>query len=182
MTAVRGLLPGRLLASAGPLPRHPPTADFGQLGWVLEIDDDDDVSEIAVCGRREIGVALIEIEAVHALPAGFPSAQQMRFARVGHVVNVGAALPISRRRVRIVEVEFLIDDHGVAGHAYLVRMRAGRHFQLGHDNRIFRIAHVDDGGAVGRAHVTDEGEAIADDDLAAAGHVDVTHLPHAKRL
>ncbi len=66
MAAVRGAFPGRLLATRGPLARHPPAANLLRLGRLLEVDDGDDVAEIAVELGRAINVAAVEGETVHA--------------------------------------------------------------------------------------------------------------------
>ena len=63
-----------VLAAGRPLARHPPAPDLSRIGRVLEVEDHHDVADIAVGGRRDIGVAAVEIEAVHARAAGAPLA------------------------------------------------------------------------------------------------------------
>jgi hypothetical protein len=117
-----------------------------------------------------------------ALPFRFPVAQQLRVAAVGNVIDADAAAKLRRRIVGIVEVELLIDDHQVAAHAHLVGMRARLHPQFGEHLRVLRIAHIDNRRAEGRAHVADIGKAVLDDDLAAAGAIDIADLLQPRRL
>src|SRR5262249_49448470 len=65
MAAMGGTFPARLLAPGNPLPGHPPAANFLRLCRVLEVDDTNDVTKIAVEFRRAIDVAAIEGEPVH---------------------------------------------------------------------------------------------------------------------
>ena len=89
---------------------------------------------------------------------------------------------------------FAIDEHEVAVHADLVRVRARRHRQFGEQLRLFRVFDVDDLRAVRVTHVPDVSNLVLDHDLAAAGaivpihcvqtvtvvlHVDVTDLADA---
>src|SRR4029077_18776525 len=64
MAAMPAPLPGRGLAAGGPLPRHPPFRD--RLGPVRvgEVEDHDDVADIALFLRRDVGVGAVRIEAV----------------------------------------------------------------------------------------------------------------------
>ena len=66
MAAVPPALPGRRLAACGPLPRHPPAGDRLGPGRVGEIEDHDDVADIAVLLGRDVGIAPVRIEAVRA--------------------------------------------------------------------------------------------------------------------
>src|SRR5262249_59875512 len=68
MAAMGGTFPVRILAPGNPLPGHPPAANFLRFGRVLEIDDSNDVTEIAVEFGRAIDVAAIEVNAVHTPP------------------------------------------------------------------------------------------------------------------
>jgi hypothetical protein len=70
---------------------HPPSADLDRITRILKIENDDDMREIAVRGRREISIALIQIEAVYALAAGFPAAQKLRFTWIGDIIDADSA-------------------------------------------------------------------------------------------
>src|SRR5204863_9856594 len=78
MAAMRRAFPARRLAAGRPLPRHPPLANELGARRILEVDDADDVAEIAVHFRRAVDVAAIEGEAMH------PAAGEARAAlRIG---------------------------------------------------------------------------------------------------
>ena len=58
---------------------------------VLEVEDHHDVAEIAVELGRQIGVAAVEGEAVHAGAVALPIADFDRFARIGNVEDAEPA-------------------------------------------------------------------------------------------
>src|SRR5215211_8325373 len=66
MTAMRRAFPGRLLATGGPLARHPPPADLFRTVRPLEINDRDDVAEIRVELGRAVHIPAVECEAMHS--------------------------------------------------------------------------------------------------------------------
>src|SRR5882757_3378262 len=68
----RPRVPGIRLAAGLPLPRDPPTPDLFGAGRILQIEDHHDVADVALGGRRNIGIASVEIVAVYALSRGSP--------------------------------------------------------------------------------------------------------------
>src|SRR5204863_8392263 len=64
MAAMPAPLPGRGLAAGGPLPRHPPARDRLGPGRVGEVEDHDDVADIALFLRRDVGIGAVRIETV----------------------------------------------------------------------------------------------------------------------
>src|SRR3546814_10105337 len=68
-----------------------------------------------------------------------------------------------------------IGDHEVADDPHLVGVRGVvAESDLGDDSRVLGVAHVEDGGAVGRLHVADVGIAVLHHHLAAARQVEVS--------
>src|SRR5262245_66567729 len=67
MQAVLGPLRMRRLAGRGVLSRHPPARDLDRLRRTADVVDDENVTDEPVHLSRDIGVALVDIEAVHAL-------------------------------------------------------------------------------------------------------------------
>ena len=56
----------RLLAACRPLAWHMPATDFFGLGRIFHVEYDYDVADVAIHRRRDVGVAAVEIVAVHA--------------------------------------------------------------------------------------------------------------------
>src|SRR5262245_16171992 len=83
----RPIVPGIGFAAGLPLAGDPPAAHLLRLLRVLEVEDHGDVADIALGGRRDIGVAAVEIVAVHALAVGAPFADLARLAGLGHVID-----------------------------------------------------------------------------------------------
>src|SRR5262245_57270195 len=88
MAARRGPVVPRIRLAAGlPLPRDPPPPDLDGVGRIGEVEDHHDVADIAFGGRRDVGVAAVEIVAVHAAAGGAPRGDQLRGAWTRYVVN-----------------------------------------------------------------------------------------------
>jgi hypothetical protein len=167
------VLPRRHLAAGGPLPFHVPAPDLGGIGRVLEVEDDDDVAQVAFHFGRQVGIATVEIETVDARSATGPESDLARLGRVGHVVDLEPAHEVGRRLAGI-DDGFRIADHQPTLHAHLVRMRVGLlDGQFGDDPRLGGIAHIDDGGAFGPHRVANVGDGAVHDDLAASLAVQV---------
>ncbi len=92
-------------AARGPPPRgwsrRPPStapgstsAPLPRAGRILEVEDHHDVADVALGGRRDVGVAAVEIEAVHALAEGAPLAEELRAGRRRHIVDAETAAEI----------------------------------------------------------------------------------------
>ena len=181
MAFVRVVLPRRLFAAGSPLPRHPPAADFLRFRRIFEVENHHDVADVAVHGRRDVGIAAVEIEAVYAArmgragpECGVPFGNQLGLRGLRDVINADAAVVAIRRNLTIQRMHcerFAVDQHEVAVHAHLVRVRSRRHRELGEQFRIFRIFDVDDLRAVRIAHVADVGNVALNHHLAAAGAV-----------
>ena len=104
--------PGRGLAALDMLPGHPPAGEFPRLARIAQIVDDEDVADIAFHLGRDVGVALIHVEAVHADPAGLLIADELRLRRFGDVVDLEATAVIAAL------LEFLERAQIVLGHAH----------------------------------------------------------------
>ena len=121
--------PGRHLAAGRPLSRHPPASHFARPRGIGQIEDHDDIADIAIELRRNIGVASVEGEAVHARTAAGPAGDLARRMRIAHVVNAEAALDaVARGDVR--RNDLVIDQHEPIGHLHFVGMHAPRHGEM----------------------------------------------------
>src|SRR6516165_1478056 len=69
--------PGGGLAAFYMLAGHPPARDFLRLPGLAQIVDDQNVAHIALRFGRDIGIALVEIEAVNAYAAGLLVTDQL---------------------------------------------------------------------------------------------------------
>ena len=83
--------PGRRLAAGDVLPRQPPAGDFRGLRWIAHVVDDQDVADIARHLSRDVGVALVHVEAVHADAAGLMMHDLLRLRGLRHVPDLEAA-------------------------------------------------------------------------------------------
>ena len=120
--------PWVFLAARFPLAGNPPAADLDRLCRIGEIEDHDDVADIPFGRRRDVGVAAVEIEPMHAAANGAPLRDQLRRCRIGDIVDVDAAADVCAARLSEL---LLIDDHDVAGNPHLVRVPAFAHVNLG---------------------------------------------------
>src|SRR5262249_10268080 len=73
------------LAARRPLPWHPPAPDLARLSGIGQVEDHHDVADVAVHLRRDVGVATVEGEAMHAGAATLPESDLARPARLGYV-------------------------------------------------------------------------------------------------
>src|SRR5262249_10476782 len=87
--------PGRRLATLDMLPRHPPACDFLRLPRLAQIVEDEDIAEVSFHLGRDVGGALVHVEAMHADAAGLLIADQLRPRGLGHVVDLEAAVVIA---------------------------------------------------------------------------------------
>src|SRR5207302_11428398 len=117
MAAMRRAFPARRFAAGRPLPRHPPLADQFGPRRILEVDDADDVAEIAVHLRRAVDVAAVEGEAMH------PAARKARDAfRIGRTTDIVDLEPAAKVRVLAADrKDFAIDEHHAVFDPHLVR-------------------------------------------------------------
>src|SRR3974390_959247 len=74
MAAMPATTPAWRLTARGPLPGHPPAANLPRMRRIGQIENHDDVADIAFDFRRDVGVASVEGEPVHAHPAATPLA------------------------------------------------------------------------------------------------------------
>ena len=122
------VVPRIFLAAAGALARNPPAPDLDRVGRVDQVEDHDDVADIAVGGRRDIGVAAVIVVAVNALAAGHPLGDQLRLGRSRRVVDRQPAAEIGRP---LAAEALVVDDHQPVLGAHLVRVPAGRNVDGG---------------------------------------------------
>jgi hypothetical protein len=148
----------------------PPAADLLRLRRIGEIEDHHYVADIALGRRRDIGVAAIEIIAVHALAVGAPLGDQAGTRGIGDIVDAESAAEL---RIAVRPLPLVIDDHDAVGNAHLVGVPAGGHFDARKDLRIERIGDVDDRGPCRLPHVADVESRPVDPDLPAARTVDM---------
>src|SRR5262249_53735179 len=80
---------------------------------VAQIVDDEDVADVSFHLGRDVGVALVHVEAMHADSAGPVIADQLRLRRLGHVVDLETAVVIPAL------LERLEHRQVVLGHAHL---------------------------------------------------------------
>ena len=113
MQAVIHSRPGRLLAAGDMLARHPPARDLGRALRITQIVNDEDVAEIALHLGRDIGVALVHVEAVHADAARLLMHDQARLGGIRDIPHLESAFGIAagqfglqRRQSRLLDPEF----------------------------------------------------------------------------
>src|SRR6185436_20492441 len=85
MAARRRTMPRCRFASGSPLPRHPPAHDLFRFFGIFHIQHHGDVAVVPFYGWRNVGVAVIEGEAVNALTGGLV---EIDFARLGAIRDV----------------------------------------------------------------------------------------------
>ena len=166
-------------AAGLPLTRRGPAADLFRPGRIGEVEDHDDVAHIALDGRRDIGVAAVEIVAVDAVAGGRPLGDKTGPGRVGHIVDRQATVKFG---LAVASLVFVIDDHQAIGDPHLVGMPALGDLDFGHHPGMGRVGHVDHGGAVGMAHVADVQRRAVDPDLTTAGAIQMGDLSRIDSL
>src|SRR6266436_141542 len=177
MTPGFSVPPGRRLPARRPLAGHPPAADLLGTAGVLQVEDHDDVAEIAVDLGGDVGIAPVEVVAVQAGARGLPEGDRTWLGRLRYVVD---GEPAPESRLELVGWGGLpIDQHEVVHHADLMGVNTGRHLEGGDLARAIRILDVNDGGSVGTFHVGDVRVALVDEDLTAPRAVEVANLPQS---
>ena len=166
------VIPGVLFAARLPLAGDPPAADLLRPRRVGEIEDHHDVADVALGRRRDVGVAAVEGEAVHALAGGAPLGDEVRLGGVRNVVDAEPAAEAVGVVAAAAEA-LVIDQHDAVRGADLVRVPALRQLDARQRARVRRVGHVDDGGARRPAHVADVERGAVDPDLPAARAVDM---------
>src|SRR5215468_3667203 len=169
MTAMRRALPRRRLAAGRPLPRHPPFADELGARRIREIDDADDVAEIAIHFRRAVDVTAIEGKAMHA--AAGEARDTPRLGRAADIVDLEPAAKV--RVLAADRKDFAVDQHHAVLNPHLVGQGALGNADFRKLARLGGIADVDDAGAVRRRDVADIGDPLAHDHLPAAITIEV---------
>src|SRR3954447_20677974 len=165
------IVPRVRLASGDMLPWYPPATDFLRRLGIGEVEDHHDVADVAFRRWRDVGVAAIEREAMHAAAfagdAPFVDEPRLRWRR--HVEDADTAAEFG-----CAFAEFLVvDHHQVAGHAHLVRMPADRNVELRDELRMLRVRDIVDRRAVRRPHVRYVKNVPVPPDLSASRTVDV---------
>ena len=85
---------------------------------IAQIEDDEDVADVPIHFRRDVAIAFVHIEAVHADAAGQMVMDEPRLRRVRHVVKAEPAVAIGLLLCR-----FDLDDIGL-GYVQLLRNSA----------------------------------------------------------
>ena len=160
---------------------HAPAPDFNRLRRIADVIDHQDVSDIALHLGREVGVVLVEIEAMHALAVGLVEGDELRIGLVLHVVDAEAAFRIFAN-VALARLALGIHHHDVADDPRLVRMRPGmRAHDLRQHLRLARIRDVEDRRTLRPDLMADEGGGALDDDLPAAGQFHPAEVTDVRR-
>jgi hypothetical protein len=107
------------LAARFPLAGNPPATGLDRPRRIDEVEDHHDVADIALGSGREIGIAAVEIVAVHAAPRGDPLREELRLARPRHVVDRDAAAELGRPRL---PEPLVVDHHDAVSDPHLVGM------------------------------------------------------------
>ena len=102
--------PRIVLAARLPLAGNPPAPDLDRLCGIREVEDHHDIADVAFDRRRDVGVAAVEIEAMHAAADGRPFGDQLRLARPRNVVDRDTAADLAA--AGFAEL-LMIDDHDV---------------------------------------------------------------------
>src|SRR5207247_154327 len=113
MASPVGSLPRRDFAAFGPLTRQPPSANLPRSGRFREIEDHDDVAEIAFHCRRYVRVPAVEVETMDASARCFPISYQPRFCWSGDVIDSNTA-PKRVRGAYLIGIAFSVRQHQVA--------------------------------------------------------------------
>jgi hypothetical protein len=93
--AVLVALPARRLAAGQVLARHPPTRHLFRSRRIANVVDHQDVADVALHLGRDVGVALVDVEAVDAEAEGLVVGDQLRPGLVGDVVDPEPAVGIA---------------------------------------------------------------------------------------
>ena len=152
MMTTRGdtIVPWIGLAAGFPLTGDPPSPDLARAGGIGEIQDHHDIADVALDGRRDVGVASVEIEAVHAAAGRAPFADQLRIARPRDVVDRDSSAELGDAALSELLV---IDDHDAVRRTHLVGMPALRQVDARKLARVAGIGHVHDGGTARGLHM-----------------------------
>src|SRR3569623_3679733 len=86
--------PRVLLAAGLPLAWDPLSAYLLRLRGIGEVEDHDDVADVAFGGRRNVRVAAIEIEPMHAAADRAPHRDQLGLRGIRHIVDIAAAAAV----------------------------------------------------------------------------------------
>jgi hypothetical protein len=152
--------------------RDPPAPDLDRTGGIGEIEDHHDVADIALGRRRQVGVAAIEIVAVHAAAGRAPLGEELRRAEARDVINCDTPAELGRSALA---QPLVVDDHDAVRHPHLVGMPALRQIDGRELARLARIGHVHDRGSARPAHVPDKERRALDPNLPSAGAVEVRY-------
>src|SRR4051812_44512741 len=168
-TRLHVFAPRILLAAGRVLPRKPPPPSFLRPRRVLQVEDHDEVANIAVRSRRNVGIAAIEVEAMNAGATCLPLVDQTRSCGTRDIIE---PKPAAERWIATLPLLLVVDDHQAIARAYLVRVPAGRHLDVREETWPGRVGHVVDRGAGRRTHVRNKQRGAVDPHLAAARTID----------
>jgi hypothetical protein len=164
MAACVGAFEVRRFAAGDPLAGHPPAHDFFRLLGIFHVEHHGDVALIAIDRRRDVGVAAVVGETMHAFARRLVNGDLARFGAIGDVENLQSGLEFLFRLVALV-----VDQHDIATDAHFVRVQPFGDLYMRDDFGVLRILDIDDRRAVRRVHMADVGVAVLDDHRTAAG-------------
>src|SRR6185437_1143543 len=120
---------------------------------------------------RDVGVALVHVETMHALAMRAHEADELGIAAVGDVVEAEAAIRIILL-AELARLELGIHRHDIARDAHLVAVRGGmaRHDRAD-EARSRRILDIEDRGPLGPFLIADIGVAAGDREPAGMPHI-----------
>ena len=149
------------------------------MAWIDQVEDHHDVADIAFGGGRDIGVAAVEVVAVHALARRHPLGNLLRVTRLADVVDGEPASEI----LRAARAELLVvDDHHAVLNPHLVRVPSRRDFDRHDFPGLSRVGHVEQRGAARRPHVPHIHSGAIDPHLAAARAIRMAQKLRVVRL
>ena len=166
------IVPGIGLAAGLPLARDPPAPDLARTGRIGEIEDHHDVADIAFRRRRQVGVAAVEIVAMHAASGSAPFGDRLRIARARDVVDRDPAAELGRAGLTELLV---VDDHDAVGGPHLVGVPALRQIDAREPARMARVGRRRRWWSLRGVHVADKEGGAVDPDLPAARAVEMRH-------
>jgi hypothetical protein len=139
-----------------------------RLGWIIKVQNYDNMADIAGVRAGEIGVAAIKGEPVHTLTAGLPEMDVFGFRGIGNVENIQSTAKAGLRLAHIADA-LVVGQHHAVRDPHLLRVHIiVSALHLFEDSRGLLILHVDNRGRLPAQRMTHIGDAVGDFDLAAA--------------
>src|SRR5207302_257161 len=101
-------IPGIGFATGLPLAGNPPASDLDRFCWVRKVEDHNNVADIALSRRRDVGVTAVEVETMNATAFRPPLRDQPRCRWLRHVIDIDAAADVPGL---ILAEALLVNDH-----------------------------------------------------------------------